>query len=86
MAVGRGALVYPFRWQDRTLPEFAAQVGAVVAVPRRAVSAEQLAGPATVVDSRRHNRNRGVGIKGSMDGGADRGGSRAAARRTAGWR
>src|SRR5438552_8342982 len=41
VAVGRGALVYPFRWQDRTVPEFAAQVGAVVAVPRRAVSTEQ---------------------------------------------
>ncbi len=35
IAVGRGAIVYPYRWRDESSVEFARSVGAVLAGPRR---------------------------------------------------
>src|SRR6478672_8884201 len=35
VAVGRGAIVYPYRWNDGSAGEFAEQVGAIVAQSRR---------------------------------------------------
>jgi 2-phosphosulfolactate phosphatase len=35
VAVGRGAIVYPYRWNDSSAGEFAEQVGAIVAQSRR---------------------------------------------------